>query len=249
MGSLFSDECNDQRQDKPDQQEKYKKQNQNRHCFQKRTVVDRASDPNSREKEYFHKVIIGGSSSSGKTAFAKKLAHNIFLKNEKSTLGIDFHMKILKDDGFGHILQMWDLAGNERFSNMINIYMNSATSGLIIIDLTNDRSFLEAVEWCKIYAAYIKKSDMIIFSIGLIFTKDDLLEETELIDGSKTMTKINACIAECEQILPNTPITTSIISVKNTPIANIETFMLDMIRKSSGTYSQKDYDQYDYAVM
>lgn len=44
-------------------------------------------------KEYTHKILIVGDIQVGKSAFTKRLVHNLFSPNYKSTIGVDFALK------------------------------------------------------------------------------------------------------------------------------------------------------------
>ena len=58
----------------------------------------------------------------GKTSLVRKFVHNTFTNNYKSTIGVDFALKLIKwDDKTSIRLQLWDIAGQERFGNMTRV--------------------------------------------------------------------------------------------------------------------------------
>ena len=90
----------------------------------------------------------------GKTSLVRKFVHNTFTNNYKSTIGelqplgtlliadfshhilltigVDFALKLIKwDDKTSIRLQLWDIAGQERFGNMTRVRNFLVTSVLL----------------------------------------------------------------------------------------------------------------------
>lgn len=62
--------------------------------------------------EKLFKVIIVGDPTVGKTAFVQRYVSNIFKKEFKGTVGVDFSLKILNySECLTVKLQLWDIAG------------------------------------------------------------------------------------------------------------------------------------------
>ncbi len=63
--------------------------------------------------------------------------HNHFSpKNSyRATIGVDFQVALLKfNDDLEIRLQLWDIAGQERFSNMTRAYYKGAMGALVVFD-------------------------------------------------------------------------------------------------------------------
>ena len=73
--------------------------------------------------------------------------HNIFLNNYKSTIGVDFSLKVVKWNNITIKLYLWDIAGHERFHNMTNIYYKGAAAAFIICDVSRKSSFDNVLKW------------------------------------------------------------------------------------------------------
>ncbi|KAI3646540.1 hypothetical protein MP228_009468 [Amoeboaphelidium protococcarum] len=118
----------------------------------------------ARRKEYLFKILIIGDLGTGKTSIIKRYVHDIFSGSYKSTIGVDFALKVLQypfsSNGNGGQspvdsssspsangiqqsktqeavvrLQLWDIAGQERFGNMTRVYYKEAVGALIVFDL------------------------------------------------------------------------------------------------------------------
>lgn len=102
--------------------------------------------------ENLYKVLIIGDVNTGKTSLVKQYVHKIFPDNYKSTIGVDFALKVvnLKDADGSDIevkLQLWDIAGQERFGNMTRVYYKRANAAFIVFDLTKPASFEDVRKW------------------------------------------------------------------------------------------------------
>eukprot|EP00003_Mantamonas_plastica_P015068 TRINITY_DN2576_c0_g2_i1.p2 TRINITY_DN2576_c0_g2~~TRINITY_DN2576_c0_g2_i1.p2 ORF type:complete len:109 (+),score=26.96 TRINITY_DN2576_c0_g2_i1:163-489(+) len=63
-------------------------------------------------EELLFKVIIVGDAGTGKTSIVKRYVHNVFSLDYKSTIGVDFAMKVIHWDTNTIVrLQLWDIAG------------------------------------------------------------------------------------------------------------------------------------------
>ncbi|XP_014257485.2 ras-related protein Rab-7L1-like [Cimex lectularius] len=100
--------------------------------------------------EKLFKVIIIGDPTVGKTSFIQRYVRNSFSREYKSTVGVDFALKVLHWYGSQTIkLQLWDIAGQERFTWMTRVYYKNAHGCIIMFDLTNKTSFDNSLKWKK----------------------------------------------------------------------------------------------------
>jgi len=88
-----------------------------------------------------------GNPNVGKTSIIKRYVNDYFSDNYKITIGVDFALKVLDFEGSKIHLQLWDIAGQERFGSMTRIYYKSAAAALIVFDLTNLESFESVRKW------------------------------------------------------------------------------------------------------
>lgn len=49
-------------------------------------------------------------------------------------------------------LQLWDTAGQERFRSLIPSYLKDAICAIIVFDVCNKQSLVDAEKWLKLYS-------------------------------------------------------------------------------------------------
>lgn len=99
-------------------------------------------------EEKLFKIVVVGDIGVGKTTFIKKHVHNIFSEEYRSTIGVDFALKqyILENNILCRV-QLWDIAGQERFGNMTRVYYRESHAVIIVFDLTKTKSFEAIRKW------------------------------------------------------------------------------------------------------
>lgn len=130
--------------------------------YNDRTPTEEGSEPESEAHIYrstpstkfttmpekLFKVIIIGDPTVGKTSFVQRYVQNSFKRDYKGTVGVDFALKILKWSETQTIkLQLWDIAGQERFTWMTRVYYKDAHGCVIMFDLANKNSFVNTLKW------------------------------------------------------------------------------------------------------
>jgi small GTP-binding protein len=94
---------------------------------------------------YTLKVIIVGEPGVGKTSLVKKYITGQFSKDYKASIGTNMFIEkqiIMDDENPIEIsLQLWDIAGQERWINMRHVYYSGTQGALVVGDLTRLRTF------------------------------------------------------------------------------------------------------------
>lgn len=76
-----------------------------------------------------YKVLVVGDVHTGKSSVIRRYVHDFFSENYRSTVGVDFHVKIVPiSDDLQIRLQLWDIAGQDRFSQMTRAYYRGTSS-------------------------------------------------------------------------------------------------------------------------
>ncbi|KAM8863824.1 ras-related protein Rab-7L1-like [Spinachia spinachia] len=98
--------------------------------------------------EHLLKILIVGDGNVGKSSFVHRYVNGQFSQTYKMTMGVDYSMKVLLWSEKEKItLQIWDIAGQERFISMNRIYYKGALGCVVMFDVTNSASFLSCRHW------------------------------------------------------------------------------------------------------
>ncbi|KAI8374134.1 P-loop containing nucleoside triphosphate hydrolase protein [Radiomyces spectabilis] len=99
-------------------------------------------------REYLYKILVVGDLGTGKTSIIRRYVHNIFSSNYKSTIGVDFALKVIQWSPEIIVrLQLWDIAGQERFGNMTRVYYKEALGAFVVYDVTRPNTFDGVTRW------------------------------------------------------------------------------------------------------
>lgn len=99
-------------------------------------------------KEYLFKVLVVGDIGTGKTSIIKRYVHNLWSGHYKATIGVDFALKVINTDQNTVVrLQLWDIAGQERFGNMTRVYYKEAVGAIVVFDVTRVSTFEGVAKW------------------------------------------------------------------------------------------------------
>ncbi|XP_043119537.1 ras-related protein Rab-32 [Puntigrus tetrazona] len=98
--------------------------------------------------EHLFKVLVIGDHKVGKTSFVKRYVKNLFYEELKTTIGVDFSMKVIDWDGHTRVrLQLWDIAGQERLRGLNRVYFKGSSGALVVYDVTNGSTLDGALNW------------------------------------------------------------------------------------------------------
>lgn len=91
-----------------------------------------------------YKVLLAGDGAVGKTTFAKRCRN--FNDRERryiATMGAEVHpLEVTSPDGDSITCQLWDLAGQEKFSSLRDSYFVQADAAIIMVDLSKSLRLL-----------------------------------------------------------------------------------------------------------
>ncbi|XP_077990218.1 ras-related protein Rab-32-like isoform X2 [Glandiceps talaboti] len=100
------------------------------------------------KREHLYKVLVIGDLGTGKTSVIKRYVHQFFSQHYRATIGVDFALKVINWDADTLIrLQLWDIAGQERFGNMTRVYYKEAVGAFIVFDVTRASTFEAVQKW------------------------------------------------------------------------------------------------------
>ena len=107
-----------------------------------------ATTGGGEKREHLYKVLVIGELGTGKTSIIKRYVHQFFSQHYRATIGVDFDLKVINWDADTLIrLQLWDIAGQERFGNMTRVYYKEAVGCFIVFDVTRVSTFEAVQKW------------------------------------------------------------------------------------------------------
>ncbi|OAY65135.1 GTP-binding protein YPTM2 [Ananas comosus] len=99
------------------------------------------------EYDYLFKLLLIGDSGVGKSCLLLRFADDSYLESYISTIGVDFKIRTVEQDGKTIKLQIWDTAGQERFRTITSSYYRGAHGIIIVYDVTDQESFNNVKQW------------------------------------------------------------------------------------------------------
>ena len=97
---------------------------------------------------YRTKVIIIGEAGVGKTSLVKKFVSGHFTRDYRTSIGANLFVKELNlDSDINVSIQIWDIAGQERWKKMRHLYYRGAHGALIVGDSTRRNTFEQLKEF------------------------------------------------------------------------------------------------------
>lgn len=133
-----------------------------------------------KEADYIFKILIVGSSATGKSNLLLRFADNVFHTTLLPTIGVDFKIKTiaLKGEQPSKVakLNIWDTAGQERFRNINSTYYKGSHGVMIVYDITDRESFNSVPMWLSEVEAHAGPGVVRL----LIGNKSDLEEQRKV---------------------------------------------------------------------
>lgn len=123
-----------------------------------------------------NKVVLLGASGVGKTSIVLQLKEKVFRGMVAPTVGSGVIFKNIQTEKGVVPLKIWDTAGEERYRSFSGLYSQSATAGIFVFDLTDQRTFDTIDEWIAEFEKNAN-ADALLYLAG---NKLDLIEQREL---------------------------------------------------------------------
>ncbi|XP_069850511.1 ras-related protein Rab-36 isoform X3 [Dipodomys merriami] len=121
-------------------------------------------------KEHFHGQVSTACQrrNTGTVGFCK----NVFDRDYKATIGVDFEIERFEIAGIPYSLQIWDTAGQEKFKCIASAYYRGAQVIITAFDLTDVQTLEHTRQWLADALRENEAGSCFIFLVG---TKKDLL--------------------------------------------------------------------------
>ena len=83
------------------------------------------------------KIIVIGEPGTGKTSYVNKWTKNIFNENSKTTIISEYGYKVNQLKGKFYKIQLWDIAGQDKCSNITKTFAKNSHGSIVVCDATN----------------------------------------------------------------------------------------------------------------
>eukprot|EP00948_MAST-09A_sp_MAST-9A-sp1_P000037 g37.t1 len=116
------------------------------------------ADEDVVREQYMMKVLVLGEAGVGKTSVIRRYVHNLFSQHYKTTVGVDFQWKQftlrrppLESGSKPRLckvrLQLWDIAGQDRFGQIARVYYKDASGALLVYDANKPATLKRTKTW------------------------------------------------------------------------------------------------------
>nr|XP_033813022.1 ras-related protein Rab-36 isoform X1 [Geotrypetes seraphini]XP_033813024.1 ras-related protein Rab-36 isoform X1 [Geotrypetes seraphini] len=122
------------------------------------------------------KVVVVGDLYVGKTSLINRFCKDVFDRDYKATIGVDFEIERFEIAGIPYNLQIWDTAGQEKFKCITSAYYRGAQVIITVFDLADIQTLEHTRCWLEDAQRENEPSSTLIFLVG---TKKDKVSSAQ----------------------------------------------------------------------
>uniref|UniRef100_A0AAV2JSF7 Ras-related protein Rab-36 n=1 Tax=Knipowitschia caucasica TaxID=637954 RepID=A0AAV2JSF7_KNICA len=137
---------------------------------------DRGSRLQPWDRQKMSKVVVVGDLNVGKTCLINRFCKDVFERDYKATIGVDFEIERFEISGVPFSLQIWDTAGQEKFKCIASAYYRGAHVIVTVFDMADIKSLDHTRQWLDEAMGENQSGSCFVFLVG---TKSDLLSSEE----------------------------------------------------------------------
>ncbi|XP_047188102.1 ras-related protein Rab-36 isoform X3 [Scophthalmus maximus] len=142
----------------------------------KAACKDSAARHQPWDRQKMSKVVVVGDLNVGKTCLINRFCKDVFERDYKATIGVDFEIERFEISGVPFSLQIWDTAGQEKFKCIASAYYRGAQVIITVFDMADIKSLDHTRQWLHEAMSENEPGSCFIFLVG---TKKDLLPSEE----------------------------------------------------------------------
>ncbi|KAK7120332.1 hypothetical protein R3I94_020360 [Phoxinus phoxinus] len=142
----------------------------------KMACLDRAACLQGLDSIKMSKVVVVGDLNVGKTCLINRFCKDVFERDYKATIGVDFEIERFEISGLPYSLQIWDTAGQEKCKCIASAYYRGAQVIITVFDMADIKTLENTQQWLSEALTVNEPNSCIVFLVG---TKRDLLSAEE----------------------------------------------------------------------
>eukprot|EP01083_Nonionella_stella_P093302 261443_1 len=126
------------------------------------------------------KILVIGDHNTGKTSIVRRYVYKQFDEySVEATIGMDIASKHVRVDDMTLKVQLWDIAGQDRFIGLAPTYYKHAVAAIVVFDITTRDTLENAKKWKADVddKVFLRNGDNI--PVVLFANKWDLVDENE----------------------------------------------------------------------
>jgi len=100
-----------------------------------------------RDPDFVYKIVFLGDSAVGKTSLIQRYVYDSLSSDFGSTIGAVLHVKMLELDGQLYKLVVWDIGGQQSFSQLREQYCVNASGSFFVFDRTRPETLEHIDDW------------------------------------------------------------------------------------------------------
>ncbi|TFG33616.1 GTP-binding protein [Candidatus Thorarchaeota archaeon] len=102
-----------------------------------------------RDPDFVHKIVFLGDSNVGKTSLVQRYVYDSLSPDIGRTIGAVLHVKSLQLNGELHKLVVWDIGGQESFTQLREQYCANASGAFFVFDRTRLETLEHIDNWLQ----------------------------------------------------------------------------------------------------
>lgn len=115
------------------------------------------------QPDFVYKLVFLGDSEVGKTSLVQRYVYDSFSPEIGRTIGAMLHVKTVDVDDSKHKLVIWDLGGQDSFSELREQYCANASGAFFIFDRTRIETLQHIDDWLN--ALYTAAGDVAVIAV------------------------------------------------------------------------------------
>jgi small GTP-binding protein len=149
----------------------------------------------SNDQDFTYKILLLGDAGVGKTSLIQRYLHGKFSKAYVNTVGMEPYNRFETISDYKILLNIWDIAGESKFSTLRQLFYKGAKGCLVSFDLTRRETFENVDIWIDEAEKYAPNQTFV-----LVGNKNDLKDQREVFrrEGNQKARELEKCITYIE---------------------------------------------------